>query len=88
LFFPKSPKAGTTPSYSVFIQQILKKYPDLIVLDVMDHDFDPKRFKLKSSGDCYPSEYGHSVIADTVRKGLQDVLEAKAAEIDASAVRN
>lgn len=75
LFIPTKPKDEMLPSYRYFKQQVIEDYEDVIVLDVADSDFDPERFKLKPSGACHPSEYGHSVIANTVFRGLQDVFE-------------
>ena len=69
LFFPQRPKAGVAPSYSSFRREIERDFPDLVVLDVADMDFDARRFKLKPTA-CHPSEYGHSIMAETVRRGL------------------
>lgn len=85
LFIPTKPNKGIPASYEGFKRQIMVRYPDLIVLDVMDREFDAERFKLKPTGECHPSEYGHSVIADTVREGLTGVLQERA--INASAAR-
>jgi hypothetical protein len=74
LFFPQRPQPGIVPSYTHFKQQIAAEFPDLLILDVADNEFDARRFKLKPTA-CHPSEYGHSIIADTVRKGLSDMLK-------------
>lgn len=80
LFIPTKPKSGGLPSYRRFKQRIKIDYPELIVLDVADSDFDTAKFKLKPSGACHPSEYGHGVIARTVRVGLGRLLAEKTAE--------
>lgn len=70
LFIPHSAKEGSQPSYHEFKQAVARRYPDLLVLDVAETTFDRKRFRLKPAN-CHPSEYGHSVIAKTVRDGLE-----------------
>ena len=69
LFIPHSAKEGSQPSYLEFKQAVAREYPDLLVLDVSETQFDRKKFRLKPAN-CHPSEYGHSVIAKTVRDGL------------------
>lgn len=86
LFFPQRPKAGVVPSYSRFKQQMAHEFSDLLILDVADSEFDPRRFKLKPTA-CHPSEYGHSVIAETVRKGLSDLIAASYASAGAESPR-
>jgi hypothetical protein len=80
LFIPTKPKKDVPSSYRNFKAQIAQDFPDLVVLDVADSEFDVKKFKLKPSGACHPSEYGHGIIAKTVYDGLQDVLTEAIAE--------
>lgn len=78
LFFPQRPKNGVAPSYTQFKQEAMAQFPDLMILDVADMEFDARRFKLKPHA-CHPSEYGHSIIAETVRRGLSEVIAANRA---------
>lgn len=82
LFIPHSASNGSRPSYLEFKKQVSEKYPDLLVLDVSETEFDPQKFRLKPAN-CHPSEYGHSVIAKTVRDGLAGVLSKETLATDA-----
>ena len=79
LFIPTKPVEDVPPSYRFFRDRIRSEYPDLLVIDVAEADFDTKRFKLTPDGACHPSKYGHSVIADALEPSLRSIIDGLAA---------
>ena len=53
------------PRYARFKKLVRKRHPDLIVVDLMDYEFDRNRFNIRPFNG-HASAYGNEVIADII----------------------
>ncbi len=64
-------REGTAPAYADFATQLASRHPDLVVVDVLAHDFDRSRFQVKPFVG-HASPYGNRVISGILEAELRD----------------
>ena len=64
------------PQYTQFKKQIQRRYSDLAIVDLMDHEFDRERFHVQPYTG-HASAYGNQIIAHVIEKAYRKIHEQR-----------
>jgi hypothetical protein len=68
---PETLKQDSAPPYAAVKEEIAREHPDLVVVDVLDAEFERSRFNVLPF-QCHASPYGNRVIAEAILAKLRE----------------